>query len=343
MLESAQPSQSTFIVRLGVARGQEGGGGRTPTLRPWRRPPTTKMNVLPHEIIHHIFYLSCKDGGKTATSLMLVSRELGEIAKIYLFRTIVVSGVPNLERLVHALDRAPAEAVVIEHLFVSEKRAIDVDYELFKSFIRSKQDKNEDPALPTLVNALFRHAAPCLRTCTVLVYSRLADAPFSTMTYVFPRLVHLVIRGSRFESPPQDQSLPRFRAPSLRSVVVFFHPLDYKRHLFWDILPSMCFDVDQVTMHNVWPYPLLKSCLAEISGRAPGSLATPFYKRIRWEIHLRVINIPDPGYRDATLRSVPQLQAYNDVENIHVLAPVSAEPTHRDWLHLWQDEVSARP
>jgi hypothetical protein len=300
------------------------------------------MNALPHEIIHYIFYLACKDGGRTPSSLMLVSREFGEIAKIYLFRTIVVSGVPNIKRIVHALDRAPAESIAIEHLFVSDKRDIDVDYELLL-FIHSEQDKNEDRVLPALLNALFRHAAPCLRTCTTLVYNKLADAPFPNMRYLFPKLVQLVIRGTRFKSPPQDQSLPRYSAPSLRSLVVCFHHSDYKRHLFWDILPSMCFDVDQVTMHNVSPYPLLKSCLAEISGRAPGSLSTPFYKRIRWEIHLRVINIPDPGYRDATLRSVPQLQAYNDVENIHVLAPVSAEPSHRDWLHVWQDEVSARP
>lgn len=79
------------------------------------------MERIPPQVLKRSFRLACVDGGNTASSLRLVSRNTRAVANLHRFRTIAVLGVSALKMLLIELAKISPELRVVEHLLVCDK------------------------------------------------------------------------------------------------------------------------------------------------------------------------------------------------------------------------------
>jgi hypothetical protein len=129
------------------------------------------LERLPNELLSFIFRLACKDGGKTAGTLRLLSRRIKAVAAPHRFRTVAVAGADAIVALVATLGRIPPELRVIEHMFLAPYTASELStYE--RRPARSLQDEEQEIVTGWApLRALVSYASPHVRNLALLAFN----------------------------------------------------------------------------------------------------------------------------------------------------------------------------
>jgi hypothetical protein len=128
------------------------------------------LERLPNELLSFIFRLACKDGGKTAGTLRLLSQRIKAVAAPHRFRTVAVAGADAIVALVAVLGRIPPELRAIEHMFVAPYTASELStYE--RRPARPLSDEGQEIVTGTgwaPLRALVSYAGPHVRNLALL-------------------------------------------------------------------------------------------------------------------------------------------------------------------------------
>ena len=128
----------------------------------------------PAEIWSRIFSLACVDGGYTGRSLSRVSKYIQQVSMPYKYQTLRVPE-RQLRRLISTLNKMPADARCVRHLFVSSGK-----------WEKGEVDKNK--FFEGNRNRLLSLIAPSLRTLYI------GSGPVNlTLPFPLPALVDLVV------------------------------------------------------------------------------------------------------------------------------------------------------
>ncbi len=141
------------------------------------------MNDWPVELISYVFQLACADAGHTVRSLSLTSKKFREIARPFLYHSLVISSLGQFVTLVEKLKATPLHLRHIRHLFLAlnhDPHSQDTCTADASLIIGALQSVADDLQTLTLV-------APCPFAGT-LILSCLFRLPF-------PRLEELTIAG----------------------------------------------------------------------------------------------------------------------------------------------------
>lgn len=141
------------------------------------------MNDWPVELISYVFQLACTDAGHTVRSLSLTSKKFREIARPFLYHSLVISSLGQFVTLVEKLKATPLHLRHIRHLFLAlnhDPHSQDTCTADASLIIGALQNVADDLQTLTLV-------APCPFAGT-LILSYLFRLPF-------PRLEELTIAG----------------------------------------------------------------------------------------------------------------------------------------------------
>jgi hypothetical protein len=169
------------------------------------------MERLPPEVLSRAFRLACTDGGKTASSLRLVSRSTCWVANLHRFRTIAVSGVNAFKILLSELSQTPPNLRVVEHLLVCDKprdsACVDLAHtrlpgdHLAHSRIASQlrdreRRENEEEAREylQLLPPFLTEIAPNLRSLGLLLFNSQHITILDHLAMSFSRLEALFLR-----------------------------------------------------------------------------------------------------------------------------------------------------
>ncbi|KAF8721822.1 hypothetical protein AX14_010156 [Amanita brunnescens Koide BX004] len=141
------------------------------------------MNDWPVELISYVFELACTDAGRTVHSLSLTSKKLREIARPFLYQSLLISSLGQLTTLLKKWEKTPAHLRRIRHLFLS------IDHDPHSHDTRS--------ADASVVIGALQNVADGLRTLTLVAPCQFTGT--SILSYLFrlsfPLLEELTIAG----------------------------------------------------------------------------------------------------------------------------------------------------
>jgi hypothetical protein len=318
------------------------------SLYPSRPPRLIAMAHLPAELLDPIFREACTDGGQTGSALMLASRRISELARPYRFRAVAVSGLEAIEHLVYALERTPRELRVIEHLFVSDKRANLATDEPLGPYSRfgvvahtppaSDAEVWEACALLPLLSAVFCYAAPHVRTLTLLLYNQAFHGSLHSLEPTFSALVHLTLRCpiSTFTSDSAG-TMPKtsLDLPALRELALVIPPFNSTTHIFMEAMLLRFPPVRHFSLYNAIPSNALIRFLARVQR---GVAVNEHFRDVGWTIHLYV---PPDARKILLKRHIREYESFHAPERIHVFPPVDRCPTYAEWRLMWTRRVHA--
>ncbi|RDX55346.1 hypothetical protein OH76DRAFT_1478010 [Lentinus brumalis] len=189
------------------------------------------MDLLPLEILHHIFLLACSDGGRTGLFLSLVSRSYHDIARPMRYNSVAIIGYRNIDTFLRCYknDRAALQtqeqesAPIVRHLLLTTD-ATDMERVIGTGVTESLQS-----SLLELLQLVGPTIVTMSYTCHVQLEVLLAE-------HAFPRLRELTFLRN-FARPycqsagatpiPTYPPLPR-GLPSLRKLhVILITTLDH--------------------------------------------------------------------------------------------------------------------
>lgn len=158
------------------------------------------MNVFPVELHSYICEFACKDDGRTARSIGLVSKYFREVVHPYTLRSIAVTGFAQIKILEKQLTTLPAHLRRIRDLFISDhdggpesKNAIIRILGLSSPSLETLSIHTSNPRTSTPILAfLFGLHYPHLCELSVTGYY-----PFPSLPGGMPRLTHLHLNGNR--------------------------------------------------------------------------------------------------------------------------------------------------
>ncbi|PFH53322.1 hypothetical protein AMATHDRAFT_137881, partial [Amanita thiersii Skay4041] len=180
------------------------------------------MTIWPVELYSYVFQLACTDDGSTVLNLSLVSKQFREIARPFLYQSLVLSTPQKSGLLLEKTKNLLPHLRRIEHLFIAPTH--DADHETCSpnNTIILRIVQLAAPTLKTLVLI-----APCLITGTSLIsflfrlqYPNLEELtiaglyPFSFHWGSFPRLTRLHFAGGNrnphglFQVGALDEAFP---------------------------------------------------------------------------------------------------------------------------------------
>ncbi|OCH90403.1 hypothetical protein OBBRIDRAFT_793391 [Obba rivulosa] len=165
------------------------------------------MDTLPLELHSHIFQFACTDDGSTARSLALVSRYVREVAKPFLYQSLVIHGLHQMTELIARLESTSPHLRRINHLFLSDWTTAQMNKQLLPT---SDADMDHYDAERVAATQILTLAAPTLETLTLI-----ASCPFTSpqlVSHLFslrhPNLAELAIMGF-YCTPRGLASMPR--------------------------------------------------------------------------------------------------------------------------------------
>jgi hypothetical protein len=312
------------------------------------------METLPPEILAHIFRFACTDGGKNASSLQLVSRNIGKIANMHRFRTISVAGVVAIESLIYALRQSPAELRIIEHLFIADKlfsSAVDKfnrppdQNEPGRSLTHqvriqvSNQNLKEAQQIHQALSTLLDFAAENLCSLTLLFFNPFLSPVAALAHHPLTQLKSLSLRYSPWIAVPMETTLPsQAKMPKLQSLKLqtgtFSSMTSLCRHL---VVACRC--IDHVRLEGVEAGPSLIRFIRDILNERDLPEA-PAWAFIDFDVH--PVH-PDPLYVNPARQQIGK-QFMLDIETlraagIRVHPMADSSPTFTDWQKQWRQDV----
>ncbi|KAI0039783.1 hypothetical protein FA95DRAFT_1503723, partial [Auriscalpium vulgare] len=78
------------------------------------------LDIFPPEILHHIFTYACTDSGSTARALSVTSKYLADSAAPFLYRTLSLSGITDIQHALRCLSALPEPHRRVEHLMLAD-------------------------------------------------------------------------------------------------------------------------------------------------------------------------------------------------------------------------------
>ena len=169
------------------------------------------MQACPTELHSFICQLAGLDDGRTVRALSLVSKYFNEIARLYMYQSLSISGPEQIMILLSKLESLPLHLRQIRHLFLSDQPFSKPEGKL------RIPSPTLDPSAITRILALVAHT---LETLTFVLsdvttstrsiarlfrlsFPRLRELavsgfyPFPSSPGKFPRLTHLHLHGNR--------------------------------------------------------------------------------------------------------------------------------------------------
>jgi hypothetical protein len=137
------------------------------------------MNDCPAEVWTRIFSFACTDGGKTGRSLTRVNSYFGQASQDVMLQSIEIRGAKQLQSFLSMLQKTPANARRVKHLYVStyeipQEDAIPPPEQMFEflygygSYTQSYQKESREEPQPDEVCAMLLQVitilAPTLRS-----------------------------------------------------------------------------------------------------------------------------------------------------------------------------------
>ncbi|KAK2459710.1 hypothetical protein APHAL10511_008272 [Amanita phalloides] len=155
------------------------------------------MNGWPVELISYVFGLACADDGNTVRALSLTSKQCREIARPFLFQSLVITTTAQLITLSERLRETPAHLRRIRYLFLSINHEHAID--------------RCEAIVPLIINAL-QLVAGSLRTLTLVVPCPLTGTAVLSCLFriPFPHLEELTVAGL-YAFSFQTGNFPRLR------------------------------------------------------------------------------------------------------------------------------------
>ncbi|KAI0738206.1 hypothetical protein C8Q80DRAFT_1072346, partial [Daedaleopsis nitida] len=152
------------------------------------------MHVLPLELHAQIFEFACTDNGTTARNLSLVSRYVRNVTAPYLYQSLVICGLDQMNELVARLDAVPAHLRRIRHLFLSDWTHAEVQK---RSLALNSTEMDRYDAEKNAAMRILDYAAPTLETLALVVSCPYTAPPLvgHLFSVPLPRLVELSIHG----------------------------------------------------------------------------------------------------------------------------------------------------
>ncbi|KAG5642017.1 hypothetical protein DXG03_003789 [Asterophora parasitica] len=170
------------------------------------------MNLCPPEIHSYICELACLDDGRTVGALSFVSRYFREVARPFLYQSLLISGSEKIATLVTKLENTPPHLRLIRHLFLSTHSITrPSEYEAAKPSsalegtailriltiaaptLETLSFVSASPAMSTSsISRLFRTSFPLLRELSVSGFY-----PFPSSPGKMPSLERLHLHGNR--------------------------------------------------------------------------------------------------------------------------------------------------
>ncbi|KAF8621294.1 hypothetical protein AX15_007892 [Amanita polypyramis BW_CC] len=139
------------------------------------------MNTWPVELISYVFELACTGDGQTVRALSLTSKQFLEIARPYLYQSLVLSTRGHLITLLNRLKNIPSHLRRIRHLFLAPRHDLhshhhcDSDALLVTKLLRIAAEHLQSLTLITpcphrgtlLLSYLFRISFPQLEELSI--------------------------------------------------------------------------------------------------------------------------------------------------------------------------------
>lgn len=165
------------------------------------------MDTLPLELHAQIFALACTDDGSTARALSLVSRCVRDVSAPFLYQSLAISGLEQMNVLAARLERVPLHLRRIRHLFFSDWTHAEVQKRRMTFY---PVDMDRYDAEKTLAQRIIGYAAPTLETLALVVSCPYTAPPLvgHLFTIPLPRLVELAIHGF-YPFPRTSGTMPR--------------------------------------------------------------------------------------------------------------------------------------
>jgi len=170
----------------------------------------TNMQACPTELHSYICQLAGLDG-RTIRALSLVSKYFNEIARLYIYQSLSISGPEQITTLTSKLESLPPHLRHTRHLFLSDQALSKPE----------GKPRTQSPALdPSAVSRILTLVAPTLETLTFVLSDPMTSTrsigrlfrlsfphlrelavsgvyPFPSLPGKFPRLTHLHLHGNR--------------------------------------------------------------------------------------------------------------------------------------------------
>jgi hypothetical protein len=170
---------------------------------------------LPPEIWTEIAYFACTDGGKTAASLLRVSKSSSEGARIHAYTTVALTGRHSVEWFLNRVTHlSSTQRARIQDLYICQP-ALESDV---SQDINSEGNKpvifNTDPPMDALLQLLIPLVSPTLRSLALVTFSddhySAKTSPMHALTITpLHALRHLTLHAVNQQSIPRSSlSLP---------------------------------------------------------------------------------------------------------------------------------------
>ncbi|KAI8977780.1 hypothetical protein BD414DRAFT_517027 [Trametes punicea] len=165
------------------------------------------MEALPLELHAQIFEFACTDDGSTARSLALVSRYFRDVSAPYLYQSLAISGMEQMNELVTRLDVTPPHLRRIRHLFLSDW-SLSQTKERVVAVSDEAQDRYE--LEKTLALRILTLAAPTVESLVVVASCPFTGPPLLGALFSTPmlHLTELAVHGF-YPFPHSPRSMPR--------------------------------------------------------------------------------------------------------------------------------------
>jgi hypothetical protein len=168
---------------------------------------------LPPEIWTEIAYFACTDGGKTAVSLLRVSKSISEAALIHAYTTVALTGTRSVQLFLNLVtDLTPTQRARIRDIYICQPAlesdvSQDINAEGNNSII-----SNPDRPMGRLLQFLMPLVSPTMRSLALVTFSdvhRSADSSLMHALTIVPlhALRHLTFHTIDHSSMPRS-SLP---------------------------------------------------------------------------------------------------------------------------------------
>lgn len=148
------------------------------------------MNTCPPELHAYICQLACTDDGYTVRSLNLVSRYFRNISISFLYRSIAISGIGQINQLASRLENTPPHLRQLRHLYLCDKKSQTQKPERTQAKFLSEADANTITRILTL-------AAPTLKSLAFIASCPMSSTPLISRLFriSFPHLQDLTVAG----------------------------------------------------------------------------------------------------------------------------------------------------
>ncbi|KAI0942600.1 hypothetical protein AcW1_003186 [Taiwanofungus camphoratus] len=164
------------------------------------------MDKLSVELHSHIFQFACIDNGFTARSLALVSHYVREVARPFLYQSLVVAGIDQMFELVSRLAIIPPHLRRIRHLHLS-----DWTHDQVKQGVPMRdEDTDRYNQEKTVAIRIMFLASPTLETFTLITSCPITSTPLIAYLWSlpFPHLRELSLKGM-YSFPHAASCMPR--------------------------------------------------------------------------------------------------------------------------------------